>query len=143
MRAPGAFLAALVFATAPPVRAAELTVETVDLRSDSGEVRVGLFNNPATFATDDGKIGKLILTPQGRVARGTFADLAPGTYALASYHDENGNRSFDKNFLGWPLEGFAFSNGAPVTLFGPPDFARAAVIVPEGGATVAVRMVYW
>ncbi len=124
-------------------QAADLAVEAIDLRADAGEVRVGLFDNPATFATDAGKIGELILKPEGRAARGTFADLAPGTYALASYHDENGNRSFDKGFLGWPLEGFVFSNNAPVSLFGPPSFARAAVVVPAGGAAVAIRMVYW
>lgn len=126
-----------------PVHAADLAVEVRELCSDSGEVRVGLFDVPATFASDDGKIGELILKIEGRVARGTFPHLAPGTYALASYHDENGSRSFDRGLFGWPQEGFAFSNDAPVSFFGPPSFARAAIVVPEGGATVAIRMVYW
>lgn len=136
------FLAAAILAAAD-ARAADLSVEIRNLRSDSGEVRVGLFDVPATFATDDGKIGELILKIEGRVARGTFDRLAPGTYALASYHDENGSRSFDRGLFGWPQEGFAFSNDAPVSFFGPPSFARAAIVVPEGGATVAIRMVYW
>ena len=146
MNGPAALLAAgaaVLFAAAVPVRAADLVVEIVDLRSDSGQVRVALFDTPATFPTDHGKIGELILEPQGRAARGTFANLAPGTYALASYHDENGNHSFDKNILGWPLEGFAFSSDATVSFFSPPSFARAAIIVPEGGAAAAVRMIYW
>lgn len=136
-------MAAVLVAAAMAADAADLAVEVRDLRSDSGEVRVGLFDVPATFATDDGKIGELILKIDGRVARGTFSGLAPGTYALASYHDENGSRSFDRGFLGWPQEGFAFSNDAPVSFFGAPSFARAAIVVPEGGATVAIRMVYW
>ena len=146
MRAPGAvlgFLAARAMLAAADSHAAELAVEIKGLRSDGGEVRVGLFDDPAAFATDAGKIGELILKPSGGVARGTFPDLAPGAYALASYHDENGNRSFDQGFLGWPLEGFAFSNDAAVSFFGPPPFGRAAIIVPAGGAAVAIRMVYW
>jgi uncharacterized protein (DUF2141 family) len=40
----------------------------------------------------------------------TFADLAPGTYAAAVIHDENGNGTLDKNFLGIPTEAYGISN---------------------------------
>ncbi|MEK7244980.1 MAG: DUF2141 domain-containing protein [Pseudomonadota bacterium] len=137
-----AFVLLLAPAFAHPAIAAELAVEVRGLRSDAGEVRVGLFDTPRTFATDDGKIAEIVLRPEGGVARGAFADLAPGAYAIAAYHDENGNRTFDKGLFGWPLEGYAFSNDAPVFL-GAPPFARAAFIVPEGGARIVLRMVYW
>jgi len=136
-------VSALAVLSSVPAAAADLVVEVVDLRSDGGEVRVGLFDVPATFATDDGKIGELILKPEGRTARGVFSNLAPRVYAMASYHDENGNRSFDRGFLGWPLEGFAFSNGATTTIFGPLPFERAAVTVPANGTVAVIRMVYW
>jgi uncharacterized protein (DUF2141 family) len=135
-------VAFLIAAWAFSARAAELAVEVRDVRSDRGEVRVGLFDTPATFATDAGKIAEIVLTPVGGVARGAFANLAPGTYALAAYHDENGNRSFDKGLFGWPLEGYGFSNDAPVFL-GAPPFARAAFPVADEGARVVFRMVYW
>jgi uncharacterized protein (DUF2141 family) len=122
--------------------AAELAVEVRGLRSDKGEVRVGLFDTPKTFATDEGKIAEIVLVPEGGVARGAFADLAPGTYALAAYHDENVNRTFDRGLFGWPLEGYGFSNDAPVFL-GAPPFAKAAFPVPAAGAGVVFRMVYW
>jgi uncharacterized protein (DUF2141 family) len=135
-------LSLVAFLLAAPAAAADLAVEVRDLRSDQGEVRVGLFDNPTTFATDAGKIAEIVLKPSGGGARGAFANLAPGTYALAAYHDENGNRSFDKGLFGWPLEGYGFSNDAPV-FFGAPPFARAAIPVPAEGATVAFHMVYW
>ena len=135
-----ALLVAVEFAH--PASAAELAVEVRGLRADAGEVRVGLFDNPKTFASDEGKIAEIVLRPEGGGARGAFADIAPGTYAIAAYHDENGNRTFDKGLFGWPLEGYAFSNDAPVFL-GAPPFARAAFIVPEGGARIVLRMVYW
>lgn len=131
------------FLTAPAAAsAADLTVEVRDLRSDQGEVRVGLFNDPRTFATDAGKIAEIVLKPSGGVARGAFPNLAPGTYAIAAYHDENLNRSFDKGLLGWPLEGYGFSNDAPV-FPGAPPFERAAFPVAAEGARVVFRMVYW
>jgi len=136
-------LAAAVFLAAPASAAAtELAVEVRGLRSDAGEVRVGLFDAPKTFATDEGKIAEIVLRPEGGSARGAFADLKPGAYAIAAYHDENGNRSFDKGLFGWPLEGYAFSNDAPVFL-GAPPFARAAFSVPTGGGTIVIRMIYW
>ena len=122
--------------------AAELAVEVRGLRSDAGEVRVGLFDRPETFATDQGKIAEIVLRPSEGVAQGAFANLPPGTYAIAAYHDENGNRSFDKGLFGWPLEGYGFSNDAPVFL-GAPPFARAAFPVGTEGARVVFRMVYW
>lgn len=136
-------LAALVLATlARTATGADLAVEVRDLRSDQGEIRVGLFDRPETFATDQGKIAEIVLKPAAGVARGAFANLAPGTYAIAAYHDENANRSFDTGLFGWPLEGYGFSNDAPVFL-GAPPFTRAAFPVGAEGTTVAFRMIYW
>jgi uncharacterized protein (DUF2141 family) len=135
-------LAALVLLVPACATAADLAVEVLNLRSDQGEVRVGLFNDARTFATDAGKIAEIVLQPSGGVARGAFPNLAPGTYAIAAYHDENLNRSFDKGLFGWPLEGYGFSNDAPVFL-GAPPFERAAFPVAAEGARVVFRMVYW
>ena len=72
----------------------------------------------------------------------TFEDLAPGTYAVAVYHDENGNGEFDQGLFGIPLEGYAFSMGARA-FFGPPSFERAAFAVAAAGTTVTIAMTYW
>lgn len=144
MRRLGGRACALLLAAtvAYPAGAADLAVEVQGVRSDQGNIRIGLFANPETFATDAGKIAEIVIVPQGGTARGAFADIAPGTYALAAYHDENVNRTFDKGLFGWPLEGYGFSNDAPVFL-GAPPFARAAFTVPASGAAVVFRMVYW
>ncbi|MSO85012.1 MAG: DUF2141 domain-containing protein [Rhodospirillales bacterium] len=137
-----AFAVAALLATPASARAADLAVEVRALRSDQGNIRVGLFASPETFATDAGKIAEIAIVPRGGVARGAFADIAPGTYAIAAYHDENANRIFDRGLFGGPLEGYGFSNDAPAFL-GAPTFARAAFTVPANGAAVVLRMVYW
>jgi uncharacterized protein (DUF2141 family) len=69
-----------------------------------------------------------------------FDDLAPGTYALAAIHDENGNARLDTLF-GMPREGFGFSRNPPIG-FGPPRFARAEFRVGDGGEPQIIRMRY-
>ncbi len=46
-----------------------------------------------------------------------------GEYALVVYHDENGNKRLDKNFIGIPREPLGFSNGYRPK--GPPTYERA------------------
>lgn len=59
----------------------------------------------------------------------TINDLQVGkVYALAIFHDVNGNKYLDKNFLGMPEEKYGFSNGARGT-FGPPYYSEASFTV--------------
>ena len=48
-------------------------------------------------------------------------DVPAGTYAIAVFHDENGNNELDTNMFGVPKEPVAFSK-AKMKLFGPPKF---------------------
>jgi len=69
-------------------------------------------------------------------------EAAPGRYAVAVAHDANSNYEIDTNVVGIPTEGFGFSNGAEVGLFGPPDYEDA--LFPVRGATVQrIRVAYF
>ena len=105
---------------------ADLTVVVKNLRSDQGEVKLALWLGAEGFTDADTAVAKLTVVPSGGQAKVTFPDLPPGTYALASYHDENGNGKFDKTLIGLPEEGLGFSNGAWIKL-GPPSFKDAAI----------------
>ncbi len=73
--------------------------------------------------------------------RFTIPGLAPGRYAVASYHDENGNGKFDQTWIGLPDEGLGFSNGAWIG-FGAPAFDEAAVEISEKNRVIAVTLRY-
>lgn len=95
-----------------------------------GAIRVGLFDSAETFA----KEGKML---QGRaldlgtgVTSVIFEGLDPKAYAIAVYHDANGNAKMDRNFFGVPTEDYAFSNNA-AGLFGPPPFDEAKFLLNE------------
>jgi uncharacterized protein (DUF2141 family) len=60
---------------------------------------------------------------------------------MAVFHDENGNGEFDQGFLGIPLEGYAFSNGARVFL-GPPSFDSAKFQVGADPLTLTIAITY-
>ncbi len=104
---------------------------TVDgLKSDDGQLSVGLYIDAETFP-DHGKeyIGRHVMITQNRAVI-TFKKLSPQDYALALYHDANNNGRLDKDFLGIPTEAYSFSNGA-TALFGSPSFNKAKFTLTE------------
>lgn len=70
-----------------------------------------------------------------------FTGVAPGRYAIALLHDENGNGRMDKSLLMMPREGYGFSRDAPVRM-GPPKFDAAAFDVNAGTVRQTIRMRY-
>ena len=66
--------------------------------------------------------------------------MAPGTYALAVIHDENGNGRLDK-FMAIPREGFGFSRN-PAIRMGPPRFEEVRFEAASGRVHQTVRMRY-
>jgi len=70
-----------------------------------------------------------------------FADLPSGNYAIALFHDENGNGRIDTRF-GIPTEGVGFSNN-PRMWFGPPSFSAAHFAVTNQPIGETVRLKYF
>ena len=64
-----------------------------------------------------------------------------GVYAIAVYHDEDGNRRINRSGLGMPQEGFGFSNN-PRTLFSVPSFRSVRVNIPRTNMVTTVRLRY-
>lgn len=140
-------LSALVLATlivssaALPSFADVLRVTVTDLRSQRGNVHIALYATPESFPKSDGMLADAVLPARYGGVTATFPGLPPGAYALAVYHDENGNGEFDRAFLNIPLEGYAFSNDAS-PFFGPPDFTDAAIQLTGPVTDVTIPITY-
>ena len=78
------------------------------------------FDDPDRFRIPMAMILKVEVTIIAGSAHHKFNGLTPKRYGIAVYHDENDNDESDQGFLASPLEGYAFSNNAPVFL-GPPS----------------------
>ncbi len=118
----------------------DLSVE--GLRSQKGVVRICLTRNPAHFPdcnADPKAVSRTL--PAAQAKRLSFADLAPGSYALALFHDENRNSRLD-TFAAIPREGFGFSRN-PKIRFGAPSFNQVAFPVTSAPVQVTVRMQYF
>lgn len=96
-------------------------------------VRLCLTRNPQFFpeCNRDPAAVKRNVAP-GEASSIRLSGIAPGTWALAVMHDENGNGRLDR-FLAIPREGFGFSRN-PRLRMGPPryedvrfDFSGAAM----------------
>lgn len=122
--------------------AADLTVRVEGVRSAEGTVRLALYDRPDEFPRGARREGGDVPAAEGAVEY-VFTGLEPGRYAVAMYHDEDGDSEFDKGLFGIPREGFGFSNGASAGIGGPPDFDEAAVTVEEDGGVTVVRVSYW
>ena len=104
-----------------------LHVEILGIRNSIGAVACALFEGPEGFPTAFLRFATNIMMVQVRATKATcdFADIAPGTYALAVIHDENRDGELGTNWTGKPKEGYGFSNDAQGTL-GPPSFEAAS-----------------
>ncbi len=119
----------------------EVTIVIDNLRSARGRVRIALWSGPDGFTDADAAIVETGQPARSGEVRFTIPGLAPGRYAVASYHDENGNGKFDQTWIGLPDEGLGFSNGAWIG-FGPPAFDEAAVEISADAHVIVVTLRY-
>jgi len=128
-----AVLCSLFFATGPRL----LVVD--GLPSDKGKVLVAVFNKSAGFPSES---NKAVLLKEAKATKGKveipLENLPPGTYAIACFHDANGDGELNTNLLGIPKERYGFSNNARPG-FRAPTFAEAAVNLPDN-STVFVKL---
>lgn len=75
----------------------------------------------------------------------SIPDLPPGEYAAFAYHDENGDKKLNTNFIGIPKEGYGASKGAK-NKFGPPKFSDAKfnleVEIPTSYNSTTIKVDY-
>ncbi len=102
-------------------------------RNDTGKVFCGLWRGPRGYPTERrhavaSAVDRTIVN--GR-AHCVFERLVPGAeYAVAVFHDENGNDDLDRGVFGIPTEGTGASNDAR-GFMGPPPYDGARFVFPS------------
>ena len=133
---------ALAATAAAPAPEGTLTVRVDNVRNASGRIHVDVCPQ-ALFLKDGCPYSGSAHAVAGTtvvVVRG----MAPGTYAIQAFHDENSNDKVDRNFLGVPKEGVGFSNDAKIVLFPPraPQWADAKFAYPGTAQAVSLKLRY-
>jgi uncharacterized protein (DUF2141 family) len=111
------------------------------LRSDAGNVRCGLYASSNGFPQPGRELRGTAARISGNQATCVFANVPPGTYAVAAFHAEQNERQMQFGAFGKPKQGYGFS-GNPSSSMGPPSFSAAAFDYKGGNQTVDVRLQY-
>jgi uncharacterized protein (DUF2141 family) len=119
-----------------------LTVEVSGLQTQTGLLCIRLFTESKGFPEGSEKSTKRECVKISEdPMRLSFKNLPAGSYAVAAFHDVNGDRKLNRNSTGIPTEGYGFSNN-PVVKTGPPKFGQAVFLVAGPNTGVKIQMKY-
>ncbi|MEY4670223.1 MAG: hypothetical protein RLZZ415_102 [Pseudomonadota bacterium] len=125
-----------------PASGTWLNIVADGVRNGNGVIAITLYaDNPSKFLIKHGSLYVGRVDATAGTTRGCIFVPKPGVYAVALYHDENGDGRFDRTGLGLPAEGYGFSNN-PATLAGLPQFRSVRLGVPKSGLTSRIQMKY-
>ncbi len=149
LAAPAATVPALAeTATTPPADCTGpaspywLNVVATGMRNSNGLLAITLYaDDSRKFLAKKGSLYVGRVPAVEGTTRGCIFVPRPGVYAIALYHDENASQRFDRTGIGFPAEGFGFSNN-PATLAGLPSFRSVRLNVPRAGLTTRISMKY-
>ncbi|MCY2687601.1 DUF2141 domain-containing protein [Salinimicrobium sp. TH3] len=122
---------------------ASINVKIDNIGNNTGVIACAIFESPEGFPDKFLEFASKIMITQirGKVASFKFSDIKPGKYAIAVIHDENYNGKLDKNWLGIPREGYAFSSGAKAALSAP-SFSDAEFLYDGGDLQMSIKLKY-
>lgn len=117
--------------------AADLQIDITDVKSNTGNLMIALYDSAETFLKKPVKGIKVAAkTTQTSVQ---VSDLPAGDYAIVVFHDVNENGKLDRNPAGMPTEDYAFGNNAFGTM-GPPSFLEAKISLPAAGGNARLSL---
>jgi uncharacterized protein (DUF2141 family) len=116
----------------------KILVRITNFRSNKGICLIGLYNNAASFGGKGEPVRYQHATIANNVVEAWFENVPAGTYAISVIHDANGNKKFDKNFIGIPSEGYGAS-GNKLPFAAAPKFDANKFLV-NANATTAINI---
>jgi uncharacterized protein (DUF2141 family) len=119
----------------------DITIAVEGLRNDQGAVRCGLYNSPNGFREPGKEFKGVEAAISGGKANCVFTSVPPGTYAVALFHAEHGEKVLETGMFGIPKMGYGFTRDAKGSM-GPPSFAAAAYAYAGGTSTWPVKVQY-
>jgi uncharacterized protein (DUF2141 family) len=119
-------------------QAFSMLVSVKTVKDARGTITVDVHDDdPAKFLKSGGKLARIRVPAVAGETRLCIAVTKPGVFALALYHDRDGDTKLDKTWVGLPSEPFGVSNNPPFRL-GPPRHKDAAFEVTGPGTPVNV-----
>lgn len=115
----------------------DITVNIENLKSNEGYVYISLYNTETSF------LGKGYKSTMSKIENKSctivFKEVPNGVYAISFFHDENGNKKMDTNFMGIPKEDYGCSNNAK-GFMGPPKWKDAKFEINNTSITQTITL---
>lgn len=121
---------------------AKLIVQVDGVQSGNGKVTLTLYpDDPAKFLAPHGSLKVVRAPAKSPTTYSCFYLPGPGGYAVAVYHDENGNGKFDRKGI-LPAEGSGLSDNPNVGLFHLPTLSGSRFVTHVGENHIEIRLRY-
>jgi uncharacterized protein (DUF2141 family) len=120
---------ALTISLSHPLHAADIKLSVENITEPSGTLLWSVFDSEEAYDAESAPLFAGRSRVVSQTLDVTFHHMPPGNYAVRLFHDANDNGEMDKNIVGFPQEGYGFSNNGGS--FGPASFADAKVEVKE------------
>ena len=121
--------------------AGKLVIEIENIKKPEGIIWVGIYNSNNYMIKEQAIVEGYDVTSTGYI-RTEIPTLEYGTYAIALFHDVNGNGELDRNKIGIPNEPFAFSK-KPKNKFRLPRFEEIKFEFMENDQLIKTRLRKW
>lgn len=116
--------------------AQELTLD-LTTREPGGRIAIAVYRDADAFRRSENPIASQMVARTGAVTTVVIPGLPAGRYAVAAFHDSDGNGELTLWPFGLPKEAYGFSRDARGR-FGPPTFDQAAFDLPTSGVREAI-----
>lgn len=120
-----------------------LSLIVKNLEVEQGSLHVALYQDESAFLKEGQDLVKKIMPVSSSPDCTILITKLPfGSYAVAIFHDLNGNGKLDKNTLGIPTEPYAFSNN-PSAKWRSPTFAETLIKFGESRKEIIMELKRW
>ncbi len=121
-----------------------LIVHVEGLKSDSGVVRIAMYNSPQAYQ-NTAQAKELAFIAEALPIKGgqtvwKVEKVPYGTYGIKLFHDVDLSGKLKKSFVGKPTEGIGFSNN-PRFQNRAPTFDEVKFVIDKPVTTMAIHMI--
>ena len=116
-----------------------LVIRITGVASGNARLRIAVFNSEKSWPDDASAVYKTVLDAADPEHEWRIQNVPAGEYAIAVFHDKNGDGKLNRNFLGIPSEPYGFSNNARGSL-GPARWNDAKFVVATGTNELEIKI---
>lgn len=125
-----------------PAGQLRLQVAVQGVKNNKGNITVTVYADDARqFLAKGGKLARQRVPAKAPLTEACFQLPAAPYYAIAVYHDANGDHDLNRNLIGLPTEGGGFSNN-PESLIGLPSLDEVRFATQPTVTQVNIRLRY-